>query len=490
MLEKSQKFVSDVSVTFAASASQAVLAFVITVILGKWVGAEELGLYRMAITIYGIIILLAAIGIPSAIIKYTAEFKDNKDEINKIVSCSIIIVLFSGIVFSALFFSLSGIIADIFKMPQLRELVKILSVIFPFALINSTLLGLLNGYREMKKYATVIIIRGILTVVITTTLILYYDFGARGAAIGLTLSEILSCFFLIWISRRYFKLVFRGFFLTTASLSKFGVQILGADAINTLNKQLDIILIGLFLLPSDVGYYAAAASLSRFFWLIPSSIQRITYPATSEYWGKQNLIALNSMINKSIKYSSLILVFIGLGVFFFGNYIMVSLFREDFAISFVPLQILLIGTVIRGGIAQPIGASLTGIGRPDLVLKLTTFMLMINALFDLLLIPRIGITGAAIATSISLSSGAIVNLVLVAKKMFVKIDVGWFLKLLGIAIASIALFKIGIHFINPYLLGSILLGSCLFFMLTLLLTKEDRIALKSLPSLFLARKYV
>lgn len=485
MLKQPTKFVSDISVTFIATVSSTALAFLITVILARWIGAEELGLYRMTLTIYGLTLLFAAIGIPSAIIKYVAEFKDNKDRINEIVSCSIVTVFFFGIMFSTLFYFLSGMIADIFKMPQLQELVKIVSIIFPFALINNTLLGLLNGYREMKKYATVIIVRGVLTVVITTTL-LYYNFGARGAVTGLMLSEILSCLFLIWVSRGYFKLVFSNLFSTAASLSKFGVQVLGADAINTLNKQLDIILIGLFLLPSDVGYYAAAVSLSRCFWLIPSSIQKITYPATSEYWSKLNHTTLNNMINRSIKYSSLILVFIGLGVFFFGNYIITSLFGKDFGISFLPLQVLLIGTVIRGGIAQPIGASLTGIGRPDLVLKLTGVMLMINVLLNLLLIPRMGITGAAIATTVSLSVGAFINLALIVKTMLVKIDGVWFLKLLGIASASIVLFKIGIHFINPYLLGSILLLGYLVSMITLLLTKEDLIELKSLPCSFSA----
>ena len=487
MLKKSQKFASDVGVTFTAAASQTALAFVITVVLGKWVGVEELGLYRMLLTIYALTILFAAIGIPSAIIKYIAEFKDNKDKINEIISCGIITVFFSGIVFSALFYLLSGTIAGAFKMSRLQELIKILSPVFLFALINNTLLGLLNGYREMKKYATVIIVRSVLIVVITTILV-YYNFGAKGAVTGLVLSEILSCFFLIWISRNYFKLVFNNFFSTVGGLSKFGVQILGADAINTLNKQLDIILIGLFLLSSDVGYYAAAISLSRFFWLIPSSIQKITYPATSEYWSKQNHTALNSMINKSIKYSSLILVFIGLMVFFFGNDIMIFLFKKDFTASFVPLQILLIGTVIRGGIAQPIGATLTGIGRADLIFKLTAFMLVINALFNLLLIPRIGIIGAAIATSISLSTGALINLVLIVKNMSVKIDGGWLLKLLGIVITSLFLFKIGTHLINPYLLGSILLLAYLLFMLTLLLTKEDKTILKALSCSFLAHK--
>ena len=37
--------------------------------LGRYPGADDLGLYRMASTIYGIAMLVAAIGIPAAVIK-------------------------------------------------------------------------------------------------------------------------------------------------------------------------------------------------------------------------------------------------------------------------------------------------------------------------------------------------------------------------------------------------------------------------------------
>ena len=37
--------------------------------LGRYLGAGDLGLYRMASTIYGIAMLVAAIGIPAAVIK-------------------------------------------------------------------------------------------------------------------------------------------------------------------------------------------------------------------------------------------------------------------------------------------------------------------------------------------------------------------------------------------------------------------------------------
>lgn len=485
MFKSTEKFVSDIGITFIATAIQTALAFVVTVFLGRWVGAEDLGLYRLVLTVYGLTILLAGIGIPSTIIKFSAEFKNNKEKINEFISSSIIVLFLLGIIFSLLLYLLSGLIARLFDVTQLAGLIRILSIIYPFSLVNNILLSLLNGLREMKKFAIVIICRGSFTVLFTVIL-LYLNFKARGAVIGLVAADVILCVIVLSISKQYFRIVFKNIFPTALRLAKFGIQILGAGAINIINKQLDIIIIGLFLLPYHVGYYAAAVSLSRFFWLLPASIQRITYPATTEYWSKKKFKELSRMVNKSIKFSSLTLVLIGLAVLFFGNYLLTSLFRKDFVHSFVPLQILLIGTVIRGGLAQPIGATLTGIGRPDLVLKLTAFMLFTNALFNLLLIPRIGIIGAAIATSISLSIGAFINLILIVKVMLIKIDWKWILKLFGILVVVITLFKVGSQFMNQLLLGSILLVSYILSMITLLLTKDDWNTLKSLS--FLIKK--
>ena len=487
MAKDAKKFVSDVGVTFFATMTQTALAFSITIILGKWFGPDELGLYRIVLTIFGLTSICAAIGIPSAVIKFVAEYKDNKKKVDEITSTALIVVFVSGIAFTVLFFFLSGTLASAFHMLRLEDLLHVLSFIFPFALINNTLLGLLNGYRRMRLFAFVIIARGGLAVIVTIIFV-SAGLGSKGAVLGLVIAECLTSLLLFGISYRYINLAFKNCIPTAIQLIKFGAQIVGANAINSLNKQLDIILIGLFLFPSDVGYYAAAVGLSRFFWLIPASIQRITYPATSEYWSKKNFVPLGKMINKSIKYSSLILVFIAMVVFFYGEFIMTTLFRKDFISSFLPLQILLIGTVIRGGLAHPIGASLTGIGRPDLVLKLTAFMLFTNVVFDILLIPRFGILGAAIATSISLSIGAFINLILIVKIMFIKIQWKWLVKLIGIVLALITLFKYGARFINDLLLGSFLLFAYLTFTIVFLLKREEWIKLKSLSLSFLTNK--
>ena len=74
-MQPSRKFAFDVGITFLASVVSLSLGFVVTILLGRYLGAGDLGLFRMTSTIYGIAMLVAAIGIPAAMIKYVAEFK-------------------------------------------------------------------------------------------------------------------------------------------------------------------------------------------------------------------------------------------------------------------------------------------------------------------------------------------------------------------------------------------------------------------------------
>ena len=478
-MQPHKKFAFDVGITFLASVVSLPLGFVITITLGRFLGAGDLGIYRMASTLYGIVMLFAAVGIPATITKYVAEFKNDRIKFNQIVSSGVITSLFLGVGFAVLFYFSSGLFADIFDMPGLSGLIKILSPVFPFALVGGALLGLLNGIREMTKYTVATIIQSVLMVIITVVLI-YCGFGVAGAVAGVVLSSVGSCLFLIFVSRNYFKITLIEYLSTTKKMLRFGVQVLAAGSINEINNQLDIILIGFFLISTDVGHYAVAVGLSRFFWLIPLSVQRITYPATSSYWSENNHSALSNMLNKSMKYCTIILVLIGLGVGFFAKDIITTLFKEDFIYAVLPLQILLVGTVIRGSIAQPIGGSLSGIGRPGLTLKIVAIIATINATLDIILIPQIGIVGAAIATTISLSAGAFIGLFLVVKFVHIKFDVKWYLGIIGVALMAIVLFKFGMVFVNQFLLGGVILIGYSILIFRFFLTEEDKDMFKSL----------
>ncbi|MBC2697600.1 MAG: flippase, partial [ANME-2 cluster archaeon] len=53
-MSETKRFAFDVGITFIASSINMLIAFLIIVVLGRYIGADDLGLYRMTSTIYGI----------------------------------------------------------------------------------------------------------------------------------------------------------------------------------------------------------------------------------------------------------------------------------------------------------------------------------------------------------------------------------------------------------------------------------------------------
>ena len=252
-------------------------------------------------------------------------------------------------------------------MPGLSTLVKILSLVFPFSLVSRNTAWIAQwdeGNEEIRQcndyperfddgYFCSVALPG---------------YGVNGVVFGIVLSSIGSCIYLVFISRSYFEITLVDYVQTTKEIVKFGVQIFATNAVNVINYQADTIMIGYFLTAVDVGHYGVAANFSKFFWIIPNAISTITYPATSEYWATRNHKALQMMIDKSMKYSALILLPMGLGIGFFAEEIITTIFRKDFNYSVLPMLILISGTVIFG-IIKSIGGSVTAAGRPDLGMK-------------------------------------------------------------------------------------------------------------------------
>lgn len=437
-------------------------------------------MYRMTTTIYQIALFVSALEIPTSIIKYVAELKDNTEKLNQIVSVGVSLSLFLGLGFSILFFFTRNAFAALFAMPGLSHLIKILSPVFPFALFVGSLLGLLNGLREMKQYAKATLLQSGVMITCTAGLI-YYGFGVASAVIGIVASSVITSFFLIWIGKTYYQLKLQQYAQTTRKLLGFSSKVFGTNMINMINYRADILLVGYFLSADKVGYYAAAVGFSGFLLIIPSAIQKITFPATSEYWAHQNYRALEKMINKSMKYAACILLPIGLSVGFFAEKIIPLIFRQDFVSAVWPLQVLIIGTLFLS-IVKAIGGSLTGAGRPDLPFKIALTSATINILLNLLLIPHLGITGAAVATTISLSINSYLTIYFIRVVLKIDIEKKWFLKVFGLTLLSVTLFILcgfggpGIKALG----GMIILCLYTFIIFAFFLTKEDRDYLKKI----------
>ncbi|MDG6257119.1 MAG: flippase [Methanomicrobiaceae archaeon] len=482
-----KKFAFDVSYTFIAALILRFSAIPITIFLGRLLGADDLGLYRMVLSIYNLSVLFVGIGIPAAMIKFIAENIEQRDSIKSTYSTCLFSLLLIGVAIVPVFYGLSGVFAETFQMPELEALIKVIAFVFPFWMAYDATLGLLNGLRMMKGYAFGQISQALLMVLLTI-LFLFLDFGVIGAVYAIVLSYIVTSLMLVYLARSFIQTRIADFVARIKQIAGFGSQIMIANAVNTINYQADVVFVGYFLLAADVGYYAVAASLSRLLWVLPQSVQRITYPSLSEYWAHNDHALFNEVVNKAIQYTACIMTPMVLFVIFYSKDIISLTMGEGFEASVLPLLILLVGGSINAIIQRPIGSILYAIGLPTLNLKIFSSVAILNIILNIMLIPPFGIIGAAFATSITLLLVTALVMYFAQRIAGVQLDLAWFIKLGGIASLSAALFVLaGSYSIAT---GAIIVAANVILIWTYFLETSDKHYIKSIVDEMTAHLYV
>ena len=121
----------------------------------------------------------------------------------------------------------------------------------------------------------------------------------------------------------------------------FGFYVVLGNSIGFLNTQIDSILIGYYMNPTEVGIYAVAVLLAQTLTLIPSAVQRVTAPVTATLYGKGDIEGVRRLFYSTLKKSFLISVGSATLIAVSGPYIIALLFTEEYLVSYVPLLILL-----------------------------------------------------------------------------------------------------------------------------------------------------
>ncbi|MFW6015615.1 MAG: polysaccharide biosynthesis C-terminal domain-containing protein, partial [bacterium] len=153
-----------------------------------------------------------------------------------------------------------------------------------------------------------------------------------------------------------------------------------------------------FLGSSYSGIYKVALTLAEKLWLVPKAVQSIIFHNSSELWGQNNIIKLSNLFNKSLKYTSLFLTLVGVGLFILAEPFITLIFGADYLSAVLPLQILIIGT-LGFGIARIFLSTFAATSWLKVSQVITIIVTIVNVLLNYFFIPIYGITGAATATS-------------------------------------------------------------------------------------------
>lgn len=473
-----KKFVFDVSSVFISQIVALAISFVFNIVVGRFLGPTNLGLYSITTSIYTIVALLGGLGIPIATVKYVAEFKNQENKLDNYLSTALVNSAFFGLITTLVLFALSGFIADIFHAEELKVLIQIISFTIPIFIINSTLLSLLNGLREMKSYSFRSVLRSSL-LLLFTFLLLLMGLSIEGVILAVLLSEIGILCYLTFTTRGYFKFNLDHFTKTTKMVVRFGVQVVFGSFLWTINNYVDKLLVGFLLSTADLGIYSIALVMANGLLMVPGAVSTVTYPIISEYKINKDQIEIQNMINRSMRYSVVIVSFLGLLLAFFSTPIILLLLKSQYLPAVVPLEILIFGMIVLSGV-NSVGYSFTALGRPDLVYKLNIIILIVVSCLCFLLIPFFGINGAAIANAASFSLFALINFHLYKNVLEIKIDVKrYFASILFVGLILV-LFSVANKFVNFYFLLMVCLVIYVVVVLKIMLTSDDKHYIKNI----------
>ncbi len=467
---------------------------IFVIIVARFLLPEGFGIYNLAISIALILLVTIDNGINQSLLRYVAESIGNKNkklasaESKYLLRLKVFFTLFLAIVLILLSYPLSYYL---FNKPDLFIPLMFVSLY----LISYSLGSFYNSYFyiiEKVEYLTIKqflfeIIR-ILGVILVFLFIAkkYHIIGTMGV---LASSMFLTTIFLIYHLKRLAPFLFEK---TEEHVDKkrifhFFIYLGMIGSFLVIFGYIDIIMVGIFLESSYVGFYSAAFALVAGIWSF-LNIYNILLPIFT----KMNKHDLQESLNYVFKYLYILAVPAIFGIFVLGRYLIKLIYGNEYLPAVFPFYILSVLILITP-LASIIESLFSAKEKPKYIVKviiLSTFLgILLNYLFITLFLKissNMALIGVAIATVISQAVYLIGLLIYTKKELKITLNPTHLIKpILASSIMALVLFSINTQIgLNPFT-GTleVLFGAFIYFSAMLLfkgLEKKDLHLLKKI----------
>ena len=168
-----------------------------------------------------------------------------------------------------------------------------------------------------------------------------------------------------------------------------------------INSQADIVMLGLFTTSEEVGIYRAASQGAALVVFFLTAVNMVIAPYISQLYTAGEMERLQRLATASARGILLAALPVVLAFILFGEKVLTIAFGAEYAPGYLPLAILSAGQLVNAA-AGSVGLLLNMSGHERDTARGVAVATVSNVVLNLILIPRFGMTGAAIATAVTL----------------------------------------------------------------------------------------
>ena len=395
------KFIKNVLLTFSVQLTAVILGIIISVILARTLGPEKVGIYSIIILIFTLLSTFGNLGIAISNTYYGVKKKYTWSEI---ASNSLISAFLLGIII------LAALLLFYYFNPSPFEnldpnLLLIASITMPFILLMLYFQNILLGQNRIEEYNFTNITQSIIYLALIVILILVVHGDLWAVIVSWTVSYVTASIIpviLVYRSTK-FKLHFNLEFFSKSV--KFGLQSYLGNVIQFFNYRIDMFLIEVLLNFASVGYYSISVGLAESLWYLPSAVGTMVFARTPGLSEEER----NKSTPRVCRNTLFVTIILAIILFFTGKYIILILFGVQYLPALTPLWALIPG-IIALSICKVLSNEITGRGKPLIITYASIISLIVNIPLNIIFIPQMGITGSALASSVSYTAATLIVL--------------------------------------------------------------------------------
>ena len=422
-----KKAIRGFSIVFAVNIIAAFIGYLIRIVLARNLTVEEYGLFFAVFTLINFLAIFNNLGMGQALVKYIPEFlvKKRPAKLKNSVFLTLGVTLASFILISVLLFAFSGFLAQHYFKNDLAASVLLLFIpLLLFSRLRGLVRNIYQAFQRMSIFALMYLAENFLILILLLCL-----FAFKKNIFVATYSHIAAYMLIFIIFSLLLFRVFNFFKHKTAinkslvkKMFKFGIPLMILGAGSTIILYIDTLILTYFRSLEEVGVYNVVVPTVMMVMFFGKSIASVIFPMSSELWARKKKKYIGEGLRMLEKYSFVIMIPVALIILVFSKMILKLLFGPEYVTGVLTMQILIMGVVFFAIYAIN-SALFSAIGKPQIATKILLQGALINLVLNLIIIPWLGMLGAAITSLITYIYVALTSVLRLRK--YIKVKMPW-----------------------------------------------------------------
>ena len=426
---------------------------------------EEYGQLNFALSVLGGVTILATLGLPKSAARYVTEFAEERPElVPHVVARSLRYLLGFTVVVALATATVGAPIATRLGGEAIVPLLGIGAVYIAARSLTAFVRQLFQGFNSVQWSGVVGIVSGLSRLGFVATFV-WFGYGVAGALAGYVAAFLLASAVGGVVLYRRFYSTFARAADPDASISRrileYSVPLTATRGANVIDKKVDTILVGVLADMTAVGFYTIGKSVSDFVSMPASSLGYTISPALGEQQSKGSGDRAARVYEVTLRYVLLAYVPAVAGLVLVAEPMVRYVFGAAY-LGAVPVVRVFGLFILVNAVNKVTSDGLDYLGRARSRAVVKTAMAVGNAGLNLLLIPVMGVTGAAVATVITFSCYTAANVYIINQELSIAFE--RLVRALGAAVLLTLAMSGAVWVVLPYvsgvatLVGAVLLG--------------------------------